>query len=234
MPTHLTGFAFWRSASAGHHRARRPAHRVRAGPVPCGRSGGRGRGGRLEGRRAGAPAPGPSAATAGPPAWADGIAFLQQLGEGGAHALRDRILHRLGQVGEGGVAVDALQVAQHQVGHALRRGLHRFQRVDHRRKQDRLHDVGRGSLHVHSPVFDAARWTWRATLPNSARVTRQFHKMHGLGNDFVVLDAREQPVTMTSGAGQGAGRPPPRHRLRPADPARAVRHRRRQDAHLEP
>ena len=26
---------------------------------------------------------------------------------------------------------------------------------------------------------------------------RQFHKMHGLGNDFVVLDAREAPVDMT-------------------------------------
>ena len=25
---------------------------------------------------------------------------------------------------------------------------------------------------------------------------RQFHKMHGLGNDFVVLDAREQPIAM--------------------------------------
>lgn len=26
---------------------------------------------------------------------------------------------------------------------------------------------------------------------------RQFHKMHGLGNDFVVLDGREQPIAMT-------------------------------------
>ncbi|QDP18759.1 diaminopimelate epimerase [Sphingomonas xanthus] len=26
---------------------------------------------------------------------------------------------------------------------------------------------------------------------------RQFHKMHGLGNDFVVLDGREQPIEMT-------------------------------------
>ncbi|HEU0310516.1 MAG TPA: diaminopimelate epimerase [Sphingomicrobium sp.] len=26
---------------------------------------------------------------------------------------------------------------------------------------------------------------------------RQFHKMHGLGNDFVVLDARKQPIAMT-------------------------------------
>ena len=41
-------------------------------------------------------------------------------------------------------------------------------------------------------------WTNRQPLPKSRRVTRQFHKMHGLGNDFVVLDAREQPVTMTS------------------------------------
>ncbi|MEO7503757.1 MAG: diaminopimelate epimerase [Sphingomicrobium sp.] len=28
-------------------------------------------------------------------------------------------------------------------------------------------------------------------------MTRQFHKMHGLGNDFVILDARVEPVTMT-------------------------------------
>jgi diaminopimelate epimerase len=27
---------------------------------------------------------------------------------------------------------------------------------------------------------------------------RQFHKMHGLGNDFVILDAREEPLAMTS------------------------------------
>jgi diaminopimelate epimerase len=26
---------------------------------------------------------------------------------------------------------------------------------------------------------------------------RQFHKMHGLGNDFVVIDGREQPIAMT-------------------------------------
>ena len=27
--------------------------------------------------------------------------------------------------------------------------------------------------------------------------TRQFHKMHGLGNDFVIIDAREEPLVMT-------------------------------------
>ncbi len=26
---------------------------------------------------------------------------------------------------------------------------------------------------------------------------RQFHKMHGLGNDFVILDGRTEAVTMT-------------------------------------
>src|SRR6187397_2656869 len=60
-----------------------------------------------------------------------------------------------------------------------------------------MHDVGRGSLHLHSPVFDGLRWTKGHALPNSARVTRQFHKMHGLGNDFVVMDGREQPIGIT-------------------------------------
>ena len=27
-------------------------------------------------------------------------------------------------------------------------------------------------------------------------MTRTFHKMHGLGNDFVIFDAREQPLAM--------------------------------------
>ena len=34
-------------------------------------------------------------------------------------------------------------------------------------------------------------------LPKSPWVMRQFSKMHGLGNDFVILDARVEPVTMT-------------------------------------
>lgn len=41
------------------------------------------------------------------------------------------------------------------------------------------------------------QWTRREPLPKSAHVTRQFHKMHGLGNDFVILDGRDAPVTMT-------------------------------------
>ena len=39
--------------------------------------------------------------------------------------------------------------------------------------------------------------------PKSRGVMRQFHKMHGLGNDFVVLDAREQPVAMTPAVAKG-------------------------------
>lgn len=34
-------------------------------------------------------------------------------------------------------------------------------------------------------------------LPKSPSVMRQFSKMHGLGNDFVILDARVDAVTMT-------------------------------------
>jgi len=44
-------------------------------------------------------------------------------------------------------------------------------------------------------------WTLPLSLPKSRRVTRQFHKMHGLGNDFVILDGRPSAggsaVTMT-------------------------------------
>lgn len=41
-------------------------------------------------------------------------------------------------------------------------------------------------------------WTRRDVLPKSRSVMRQFHKMHGLGNDFVVLDGRAQPIAMTN------------------------------------
>ena len=41
-------------------------------------------------------------------------------------------------------------------------------------------------------------WTKRPRLPKSRRVTRQFHKMHGLGNDFVILDGRVEPIAMTT------------------------------------
>ena len=33
-------------------------------------------------------------------------------------------------------------------------------------------------------------------VPKSRLVKRQFHKMHGLGNDFVILDGRAEPVAM--------------------------------------
>ena len=42
------------------------------------------------------------------------------------------------------------------------------------------------------------RWTNPPRLPKSRFVTRQFHKMHGLGNDFVILDGRIEPTAMTA------------------------------------
>lgn len=40
-------------------------------------------------------------------------------------------------------------------------------------------------------------WTGIARDPKSPGVKRQFHKMHGLGNDFVILDARSQAIAIT-------------------------------------
>src|SRR4051794_36669384 len=40
------------------------------------------------------------------------------------------------------------------------------------------------------------RWTCPAALPRSAAMRRRFLKMHGLGNDFVIFDAREAPLEM--------------------------------------
>jgi diaminopimelate epimerase len=37
----------------------------------------------------------------------------------------------------------------------------------------------------------------REARPYLAAVTRHFHKMHGLGNDFVILDARQEPFEVT-------------------------------------
>src|SRR5687768_13766069 len=49
-------------------------------------------------------------------AWADRIALLGQFVERRAHASGDRILHFLGKIFKSGIAVDALQIAQHRVG----------------------------------------------------------------------------------------------------------------------
>ena len=65
-------------------------------------------------------------------------------------------------------------------------------------------------------------------------MTRTFHKMHGLGNDFVIFDAREEPLVDRRAARPRHRRPQDGHRLRPADRARAVDGRRPQDADLEP
>src|SRR6185369_15455575 len=52
--------------------------------------------------------------------------------------------------------------------------------------------VCRSSLHG-----SAFRWTWGGPLPKSRPMRRHFHKMHGLGNDFVIDDARETPFEVT-------------------------------------
>jgi diaminopimelate epimerase len=41
-------------------------------------------------------------------------------------------------------------------------------------------------------------WTVMPRNPKSGGVKRLFHKMHGLGNDFVILDGREATVAMTA------------------------------------
>lgn len=43
-----------------------------------------------------------------------------------------------------------------------------------------------------------APWTWAGLRPTCAAMTYAFAKMHGLGNDFVVIDERSGPVSMTA------------------------------------
>ena len=41
------------------------------------------------------------------------------------------------------------------------------------------------------------RWTLPRRVPKSQAVLHPFHKMHGLGNDFVILDGRGDPLAIT-------------------------------------
>ena len=52
-----------------------------------------------------------------------------------------------------------------------------------------------------------------------------FLKMHGLGNDFAVFDARKRDVAFDAALRKGRGRPQDRHRLRSGDRDRAGRRR---------
>ena len=45
---------------------------------------------------------------------------------------------------------------------------------------------------------DWPQWTWDPSPPRSRAMLLQFHKMHGLGNDFVIFDARTEPVEMNA------------------------------------
>src|SRR5689334_1739141 len=43
-----------------------------------------------------------------------------------------------------------------------------------------------------------SQWTWTWLLPKCPpSMKRPFHKMHGLGNDFVIVDARDEPFEVT-------------------------------------
>jgi diaminopimelate epimerase len=48
----------------------------------------------------------------------------------------------------------------------------------------------------------AIPWTCRPVAPRSRAMAQRFHKMHGLGNDFVVFDARDGAVAITPARAQ--------------------------------
>src|SRR5829696_3748127 len=93
---------------------------------------------------------------------ADGIAFLQELGERRAGACSDRILQFVRQIGEGDVRMDRLHVAEELVGQASGSRLQRRDGIEHSRKDDRLHHFSGGSLHFPLP---AGWWTWPLPVP---------------------------------------------------------------------
>jgi hypothetical protein len=60
---------------------------------------------------------------------------------------------------------------------------------------------------------------------------RHFHKMHGLGNDFVIIDARQEPFEVIVAPARSLTAAPAS--ARPANRPRTKHKRRPQDAHLE-
>jgi len=47
-------------------------------------------------------------------------------------------------------------------------------------------------------IRSSLKWTWCRPAPKSPNAMgRHFHKMHGLGNDFVIVDARSEPFPVT-------------------------------------
>jgi hypothetical protein len=80
-------------------------------------------------------------------AWTHRVTFLQQLGESRAGSFRDLILQLPRQIGEGYIRVDCLDVTQQLIGKPPRPAFQRRDRIEHGRKDDRLHDVVCGSRH---------------------------------------------------------------------------------------
>jgi diaminopimelate epimerase len=123
----------------------------------------------------------------------DGISLFQELGERHSRAFSNGVLKLLRQISERDVRMDRLHIAQKLIGQPPRGGLQRGDTIEDRGEDDRLHDLVCGSRHVLS-----YRWTSFRPLPKSRRMRRHFHKMHGLGNDFVIVDARETPFDVTT------------------------------------
>jgi hypothetical protein len=80
-------------------------------------------------------------------AWANCISFLEELRERGTRSFGDRLLKLLGQICEGDVRMNRLDIAQQLIGQPARTALQGRDPVEHRGEYDRLHDVGRSSRH---------------------------------------------------------------------------------------
>jgi hypothetical protein len=77
----------------------------------------------------------------------DGVTFLQQRREGRARALNELILQLFWQICERHIGMNRLNVAKKLVRETTGSPLQRRDPIQHRRKQDRLHDVISGSRH---------------------------------------------------------------------------------------
>ena len=80
-------------------------------------------------------------------AGANRVSFLQKLRKSRTRCRCNGVLEFLGQVREGHVRVDGLNIAQQLVREPSRSLLQRRDGIEHSRKDDRLHHIVGGSLH---------------------------------------------------------------------------------------